>query len=1007
MVPASTTSLLAFGPLLKRHRRTASMTQAQLAERAGFTAVYISMLERGVRRPLHSTVALLAEALELSAEERATLETAAHLPSRNGYKVVTVSDSARPRLPIGGFLGAEPEGALIDREAERERLLAVLDAVAGGAGRLVLLAGEPGVGKTRLAQEVVMRARERGFLVATGRCYEPQENVPYYPFLEALTKVYADAPTALRAEVPRRWVEISRMLRDPGIDVPISQTLNSGRDDQQRLFWQATGFLQALADERPVALFVDDLHWADHASIDLLLHLAHYTRASKIMLVGTYRDDEVRRQHPLEGAMRDLARDHLLDRIRVQRLSFEDTWALIAATLGDEATSDEFARLLHARTEGNPFFTQEVVRALLESGDEFRHEGKWDLTAIKELEIPESVRSVIGQRFSRLSSAAQGVLYEASVLGQTFAFKDLQTMDARSEATVEAALEEGLAARLVHEADGDRFGFHHALVQEVLYRALTGHKRRRLHRMAGEAIERFPEHLRVRRSADLAYHFLAADERERALPYVLQAGAQAEALYAHSEAESHYRAAAAVASVLGDQSRVAEALEKVGNVQFFIARFDNAMAAYGQAAQAYRAADDILGLRRVTARLARIFGCMGDLERGRALLQSLLDSTPLGEPAASVADMYVELAWLCSDPEERLAACERASEIARAIGDNHTLALAEFARANTLNGQLGRIEEARQTFEDIIPLLEAAGDLRRLCSTLNVTADAYLRSGDFGAARQYADRALEVTEQLGVPAQLAWTYCNHGDVAYHAGDWRQAYLDYERGDAIYRSAGHMAESGYARWGMGQVCLARGEIEEASRLLEEAITCTEAHEDEEAETLQVAHAALAERDLMAGRPKAACARIEQLVERLQQKQGLVTRVLPLLAWAYLELGDGDRAESLAQDAISGAAAGPQRLALVEALRIRGMIATRRKQWKVAETALKEALALSKAMPYPYAEARILYTFGLLHLEHKELELALKCLRAARDICTRLGEQLYHEHIARRLIAVERV
>jgi len=1001
-------SALSFGTLLKHYRRAAGVTQAQLAQRAGFTTVFISMLEREVRRPLRSTVALLAAALEISADERNALEMAAHLPSSQQVVIDAGSRFTRsrlPRLPIGGFLGAEPDGALVARDIELDRLRAVLGAVVGGAGRLVFLAGEAGIGKTRLAQEGALIAREQGFLVATGCCYERERVIAYYPYLEALARIYAAAPAAIRAETPRRWGEISHLLRDPGSETPAAMTPARGPEDQLRLFWQVTGFLQAVAEAQPVALFIDDLHWADQASIDLLLHLARYTRASNIMALGTYRDDEVSDQHPLGEALRDLAHDQLSERIHLQCLSFGGARSLIAATLGEAAASEEFTQVLYDRTEGNPFFAHEVMRTLTESSDVLQHDGEWDVSAIKRLAIPESIRSGIAQRFHRLSPTAQGVLHEASILGQTFAFDDLQAMNSHREAEIEAALEEGLGVKLLDEVDSDHVGFHHALIYEALYHDLTAHRRRSLHRRAGEAIEQLPELMRMRRAADLAYHFHAGGESARALPYLLQAGDQAEVVYAHSEAEHFYRSAAEVARELGDQAQAAIALEKLGGVQYFVARGESAKEAYDQASQAYHEIGDILGLRRVTAGLARTVAHFGDVERGRALLQALLDSSPTGEPATSVAEMYVELAWLCSDPVERLAACERAAEIARANGDNHTLALAEFARGNTLLGEMGRVDEALQIFVTIIPLFEASGDLRRLCSTCNVTADAYMRSGEFGVAREWVDRALEVTQRLGVPAQLAWTYCAHGEVAYYAGDWRQAYLDYERAEITYLRANLTAESGYALWGMGQARLARGQIRAGSRLLEESIARAETRANEEIEALQLAHAALAERDLLAGRPELAYARLEHLVGRLQGAPGIVTRALPVLAWAYLERGDGDRAAEIAQDAVTSASSGSQRLTLVEALRIKGMIASRQQRWAAGKAALEEALALSQSMPYPYAEARILYTFGLFYLEQSDHKPARIHLRAARDICKRLGERLYRKHIARRLAMIE--
>jgi tetratricopeptide (TPR) repeat protein/transcriptional regulator with XRE-family HTH domain len=985
------------------------ITQAELAKRAGFATVFISMLEREKRRPVRATVAQLAAALEIPAARRAALEAAAHLSSTKRAAIVVDNHLIRPRLVSGGFLGAKPEGALVARDVELERLRAIMASVTDGVGHLALLAGEPGVGKTRLAQEVDLIARGRGFLAITGCCYEQNTAMPYSPYIEALASLYAAVADAIHAKSPGQWGELTRLLRNPAADAP-DETAGApsagGREDQSRLFWQVSSFLQMLAEEQPVALLLDDLQWADQASIDLLRHLARHTATSPILLLGAYRDDEVDERHPLEEALRVLAHDHLAERIYVRSLSLAGTQSLIAATLGEAAASEEFARVLHHRTEGNAFFTQEVMRTLVENGDIVQGAGALDTTAVKRLTIPDTIRSGLAKRFRRLSPSTQTILHEASVLGQTFSFDDLQAMSNQSESDVEDALEAGISARLLDEMDDERVGFHHAFVHDTLYHDLTAHRRRTLHRKAGEAIERLPERMRIRRSADLAYHFRAAGAGARALPYLLLAGDQAEAVYAHTEAERFYRSAAEIAHDLGDQAHGAAALEKLGDIQYFIARFESAIETYNQASRAYRETGDVMGLRRVTARLTHAYAEIGEVARGRALLQSLLDSTPGDEPASSVAEMYIYMAWLRTNPLERLAACERAADIARANGDNHILALAEFSRGNILIGPMGRVDEARQVFEEIIPFLEASGDLRRLCSTCNVIADAYMRGGEFGVAREWVERALEVTQRLGLPAQLASTWCNRGDVAWHIGDWQQAYLDYKRAEATYGRANLVAESGYAFWGMGQVLLARGQIREASRLLEEAIIRAEPHANQEFEALQAANMALAERDLLAEHSKFACTRLERLVERFQGMPGLVMRVLPLLAWAHLDLGASDKAASLVQDAVTSAKSGRQRVVLVEGLRIKGVIAASQEQWTEGEAALKEALILSQAMPYPYAEAKIHYTLGQLHSNRNELEAACAHLQAARNICKRLGERLYRAHIVRRLTIVER-
>ncbi|HLJ80577.1 MAG TPA: adenylate/guanylate cyclase domain-containing protein, partial [Ktedonobacterales bacterium] len=212
------------------------------------------------------------------------------------------ADVLTPPLPIGGFLGALPSGPLVARDVELSQVHDATEAVMHGSGRLVLLTGEPGIGKTRLAQEVTLAVRNRGFLVATGRCYEPEQAVAYYPFLEALAVAAEAAPSSLRATLPRRWPDVLRLIPDgrpdEGGPQATERAVAGGQEEQQRLFWAVTGFVRALADHRPVALLFDDLHWADSASLALLQHLARHTRAARVLLLGTYRDVEISRKHP-------------------------------------------------------------------------------------------------------------------------------------------------------------------------------------------------------------------------------------------------------------------------------------------------------------------------------------------------------------------------------------------------------------------------------------------------------------------------------------------------------------------------------------------------------------------------------------------------------------------------------------------------------------------------------------------------------------------------------------
>ncbi len=929
--------------------------------------------------------------------------------------------------PIGSYLGALPDGPLVAREAELAQLLATLDAVAAGEGRLILLSGEPGVGKTRLAQEVTLLARNRGFLVAAGCCYEPQGAVAYYPFLEALTHAYAAAPATIRADLPRRWAGVSRLLPDQDVGVAAASAgpaSGGGRDDQQRLFWQVTGFLQALAGRRPVALLLDDLHWADSASLDLLQHLARHTPQHRILLVGTYRDVEVNRHHPLEHALRDLGREKLVKRINVRRLSQAESRTLIALTLGEQDVSEEFAQFLYGCTEGNPFFTQEIVRALVDRGDVYQKNGQWDRKAIEVIELPEIIRSVIGQRLSHQTTETQQVLRAASVLGQMFSFQDLAAMSGRTEDALEAALDAAIEAGLAHEVERDRFRFHHALFQQALYRELPARKKRRLHRAAGEALEKLPERKRAGRVAELAYHFLAADEGARALPYALQAGDQAEALYAHSEAEQHYRTAIELAREIGDQAREAEALEKLATVLVLMTHYDEALELSERALELYHAAGDVEGECRAVWQLCWSYYSLSRPGQVIARLEFLLgDLRARGLSVAGQARLHQVLARLLqargrvteeggaavADQLHALAVVEQAIDLAQEAKDDEILARALQVRGESLIA-LGRPEDAMRAWEAVVAPAEAAGLLSLAGHALASTQYVYQCRGEFDPGQRCIERAVALVERSGNPSAIAHVVGNRGEQAYYSGDWAQARADFERAIATMRAVEISLTYSFPPLLLGLLCLVEGQEERAAAYLAEPLALAEREHDLQA--LRYAHGTLAERDLLNGNPQAACARLEPLLDRPGLQEPQVLFVLPQHAWSYLELGvqaqDESliaRADALAAESRARAIAAQHRLFLVDALRVQAMARIQQARWQEAVDALEESIALCRDMRYPYAEAKALYVYGQLHAAKGEPERAREKYLAALAICERLGEGLYRPHIERALTELD--
>ena len=956
------------------------------------------------RAPHRTTLELLAEALNLAEDESIAFSAAArrhtsesssdnaeaaehdNIADQESTDAYTNAEDDLEVEPVGGFLGATPELPLVARDEEMQAIVAALEAVPHGSGRMIFLAGEPGVGKTRLAQEVSVGARARGFLVVSGRCHEPYQTMPYHPFIEVLTAAYEAASPAIRDELPRSWPDVARLL--PGAVHDHTPALFArGPEEQQRLFWSVTRFVQALATWRPVALLLDDLQWADEASLGLLQHLAQHTRASHLFVLCTYRDTDVPRRHPLRRMVHDLGREHVAERIAVSRLPEEGTAALIASAMGTVELPMDLAPLIHRHTDGNAFFTVEVLHALLQRNELALEPGRW-ANEHTEIVVPETVKSAIDERLARLEPETQALLLEASVLGESFAFEDLATMQAHAEDEVERALEDAMNAAIVQETGPDRYTFNHALTQQTLYRTLPPRRRRRLHLAAGMALEGLPERQRFRRVGDLAWHFTQAEERARALPYVLLTGDQAQALYAHAEAESRYRTAVELARSIGDIAQEAAALTRLGSALLSRAHWDEALAALDPAAEMRRALDDNVGLAETVALMYRLYAHRGTPIEGLDRLRPLLEQLQGGEPTRQLASVYTALGHLYSLAaryDELLAAAEHATELAAAAGDEQVLAEA-MGRKGVALMFLGRIEAGRVELDGAIRIAHRLGDLETEVIALNNIAHAYLLTGPLDSALTYFDRVVEGTFRLDSPYLTVMAITNHAQAALQLGRWTEARLDLERADRMARDVGESAFAADPLVTLGRLYLSQGRLQDAARTITEGLTLM--GDTLDLQVLREAHGALAERELLSGQPKLALERLLPFLDRVEQEAD-VTRILWLVAWAYLDTGDLDQAEQVAEDAIMRIHASGMLVSLPDSLRVRAMVANAKGESEQALCLLDEAISVAERLGFPYAKARALLLAGALAGENGDAEKARDLLRSSLEIFERLG------------------
>ena len=404
---------------------------------------------------------------------------------------VSWEPAADPRGPPFPALLASPGAmAFSGRTEDIERLTAAWKQARSGSAAAVLLSGEPGIGKTRLAAELAQRAHRQGALVLAGRC-DDGLGVPFQPFAEALAW-YCDhiaEPT-----VGGHPGELLRLSDHVGRVTP-SARLPARTDpetDQYRLFDAVVSWLHGCADAQPVVLVLDDLQWATRPTLLMLRHVVSYGTDARLLIIATYRDTDVDRAHPMASMLADFWRRPGVDRVPISGLDHAETVELLER-VGERAADENtiaLASALLAETEGNPFFIGEVLRNLVESGGLIRRDGVWTSTvSVSELGIPEGIRDVLHQRLDRLGVGASEILECAAVVGREFEVGVVTKAADSDEGLVVDTIETALASRLVEEAGVDRFRFSHALVRQTLYERLSTSRRLRLHRRIAHHLE--------------------------------------------------------------------------------------------------------------------------------------------------------------------------------------------------------------------------------------------------------------------------------------------------------------------------------------------------------------------------------------------------------------------------------------------------------------------------------------------------------------------------------------
>ncbi len=884
-------------------------------------------------------------------------------------------------------MAAVPHPSLIGRDRELSILRARLTAARAGNGGLVLIGGEAGIGKTTLAEAICREATEQDALVLVGRCYDLTETPPYGP-----------------------WIELFGHYRqDDGMPPPPEAFARRGTigavASQAALARQVLDFFAALAEQAPLALLLDDLHWADPASLDLLRFLAR-SAATLPLIIATYRADELTRRHPLSALVPILVREAHAARIELQPLTWADAQGLVAARYDlSERDAGRLVAYLQARSEGNPLFLGELLHTLEAEGTLRQLPGGWALGDLARVHVPPLLRQVIDGRLVRLDDAVQRLLAVAAVIGQDVPLGLWAAVAQCDEETLLTAVEQATEAHLVVASrDGARVQFTHALIREALYEGMLPMRRRIWHRLAGEVLmaQAHPDPDAV------AHHYRAAGDA-RAYEWLIQAGDRAQRAYAYVVAGDRFEAALALLEIgettVGERAwllwRLAR-LRRFSDPRRGVAYLDEAMTCARQVGDQVLIGNVLLDRGMLLNYVGRIRLGLDDMEAGVATLRALsaadrarMRALP---PTSEVADEVVAEATLA----KYLTVAGRFIE-ARARGDHAVGAMPSSASPEAAGGALSRDayfalagahaalglpEQARVAFAHAAALYTAIGHHMVLGATL-------LTELDQAAIPYHADRVGE-RQRIAVEAEAAYAKANTAAPDQQPQIARVPLLILEGDWATARevlAAMPQPLGPFPRLLRATIAARQGDGGLAWQLVHE--TFPDGPETEPGDSdftpsnrLQRLAATLA---LDAGDLATACAWLDAHDRWLAWSGAVLGQSEGEALWAqyHRQAGDAGNADVHAERALAHATEPRQPLGLLAAHRLLGELDTEAGRYDDADKHLTASLALADACAALYERALTLLAMAEAKAATKATDDARRLLAEARAICEPLG------------------
>ncbi|HEX2995243.1 MAG TPA: AAA family ATPase [Anaerolineales bacterium] len=891
----------------------------------------------------------------------------------------------------------------IGRENDLQLLDWLIAQAEAGNGQFALISGEAGIGKSRLVKEAKAR-RSKGALILEGNSFQTDSALPYAPLLDLFRNFFAVQPSgeivqAMQSSAP----QLVKLFPELTAHLPhLTAAPNPDpRQEKQRLFQAFIQTITELARDQALIVVIEDLHWSDSTSLEFLLQLARRLPPQPILLLATYRSEETTPE--LTHLLAQLDRERLATEFALKRLSQQEVDTMLRAILDLKTPiSKEFLDMIFPLTEGNPFFVEEILKALIAEGDIFYADGNWDRKEISQLRVPRTIQDAVQRRTQQLDKPTLQALTLASVMGRRFDFRLLQELLAVEEQDLLKMLKKLVEAQLVIEETADQYAFRHALTREAIYSALLLRERQGLHRSVGEAIERLYTSSTETHIADLSFHYYTGGAWQKTLKYSHKAGDQAQTLYAPREAIVYYsRALAAVRKLNAAASPEllsarGHAYETLGDFKSALDDFEETLSLARQGQDGHAEWQTLVDLGFLWA--GRDYQQTGEYfrraeELSRRLHKPILQAQSLNRLGNWSVNVGQTLQGLKSH-YQALEIFEQAED-EQGMADTHDL----LGMAAMHHGdQVGSYDEYQYAIHLFRKLDDKHGLASALIGAYNASCwdETVITSAESRVEKQHMIvEALELTRQTGWTAGQAFTEWSAAVGLANQGFFGEALTHADESLRIATEIEHRQWITAAYYALGHAYVLMLQANLAIRNLEQGLT--RAKELGSAWWIGNITTDLANAHLLNGDPEQAHSLLESAMQKTNDRHTLPER---RMLWAkgnlLLAENEPEQALQIAERLFDSQPRSADHV-IPALMKLQGEALLRLKRWDQATEALegaKRGAERREALPILW---QIRCLLGGVYKEQKDLEKAEREFAEARQVLSRLEANIQDEQL----------